>query len=79
MFGSDALEVGVATMLTVGVEREAEWDGAGVETGFASFAAPGEDFRAAEEIVHDRTSLGTAYFAGLADRAGDGQGCGLNN
>jgi hypothetical protein len=74
VFGGDALKVGVATVAAVGVERQAEGYRAGVETRFASFTAPGEDFRAAEKIVHYRASLGAANIGGVAERARDGQG-----
>ena len=48
VFGSDSLKVGVAAKATVGVEGETKRDGAGVEARFARFAAPGQNFRAAE-------------------------------
>jgi len=77
VFGSDALQVGVAAMFTVGVERKAKRDGPRMEARFAGFAAPGKNFRATEKIIHHGASLGATYFAGLANRAGDGQGVGL--
>jgi hypothetical protein len=50
-----------------------------VKTRFAGFAAPRQNVRAAEEIVHHRASLGAAYFAGLANWTSYRQGCGLYN
>jgi hypothetical protein len=48
VFGGDSLKVGVATKATAGVEGETKRDGARVEAGFARFAPPGQNFRAAE-------------------------------
>jgi len=52
LFGWDAAKVGVAAVAAMSVEGEAKGDGAGVETLFAGFAAPRENFGTAEEIVN---------------------------
>ena len=79
VFGGDALEVGTAANATVCVKGDAKRGGARVKAGFAGFAAPGQNVRDAEEIVHHRASLGAAYFAGLTNWTSDRQGCGLFN
>ena len=79
VLGSDTLQVGAAAKATVGVERDAKRGGARVKAGFAGFAAPGQNVRGTEKIVHHRASLGAAYFAGLANRTSKWQGCGLCN
>jgi hypothetical protein len=51
VFGGDAAEVGVAAVAAVGVEGEAEGNGAGVEALFTGFATPGKNVQSAEKIV----------------------------
>jgi hypothetical protein len=76
VLGGHALEVGVAAIAAVGVERETERDGACVEALFAGFAAPRENIEGADEIVRESAPLGAADFRGVTIWAGDGQGVG---
>ena len=77
VFRGDALEIGVAAIAAVGVERKTERDRAGVKALFALFTAPRENIENADEVVGQGASFGAADFRSVTIWTGDGQGIGV--